>query len=71
MSKELCEYRQVVPDLEDKIVGLQAEAESQDKCLRYCKTQNIRPIFISPSHGKILYENVYSPTVNWAKLKQG
>ena len=35
LSQELDEYRQSFPDLEDKILGLQAETESQDKALRY------------------------------------
>lgn len=34
LSTELDEYRQSVPDLEDRIVGLQAETDSQDKALR-------------------------------------
>lgn len=34
LSTELDDYRQSVPDLEDKIVGLQAETDSQDKALR-------------------------------------
>ena len=35
LSKELDDFRDVVPDLEDKIVGLQAETDSQDSALRY------------------------------------
>ena len=35
LSRELDEYRHSVPDLEDKVVGLQAETEAQDKALRY------------------------------------
>ena len=34
LSRELDEYRHSVPDLEDKVVGLQAETEAQDKALR-------------------------------------
>ena len=34
LSYELDEFRQTVPDLEDKILGLQAENESQEKTLR-------------------------------------
>ena len=34
LSYELDEFRQSVPDLEDKILGLQAETESTDKALR-------------------------------------
>ncbi|XP_052220166.1 coiled-coil domain-containing protein 18-like isoform X2 [Dreissena polymorpha] len=34
LSYELDEFRQTVPDLEDKILGLQAETDSQEKALR-------------------------------------
>lgn len=35
MSGDLDDHRQSVPELEDRIVGLQAETEAQDKALRY------------------------------------
>ena len=39
LSQELDEYRHSFPDLEDKILGLQAETESQDKALRSYELQ--------------------------------
>lgn len=34
LSKELDDYREQVPDLEDKIIGLQAETDSLEVALR-------------------------------------